>query len=89
MLTVTDDLPTPPLPDEMPSTRVFDPASAKGMALPGRDPWAPVAVAVRRPPPPPMRARTAARSSSVITVMSTVDVLDAVERHERVRDPVR
>ena len=28
---MTDDLPTPPLPDDRPSTRVLEPGSAKGM----------------------------------------------------------
>ena len=39
-LVVTDDLPTPPLPDAMSSTRVLLPGSANGMARPSAWPWA-------------------------------------------------
>jgi len=34
MLVVTLDLPTPPLPDEISSGRVFDPGSEKGIVRP-------------------------------------------------------
>jgi hypothetical protein len=37
-LVVTDDLPTPPLPEAMSSTRVRDDGSAKGIARPSA--WA-------------------------------------------------
>ena len=39
-LVVTDDLPTPPLPEAMSSTRVLLPGSAKGIARPSAWPWA-------------------------------------------------
>src|SRR5690606_41017410 len=37
---VTEDLPTPPLPEATSSTRVLEPGSAKGMVRPSAWPWA-------------------------------------------------
>ena len=37
---MTLDLPTPPLPDEISSGRVFEPAWANGIARPSAWPWA-------------------------------------------------
>ena len=37
---MTDDLPTPPLPDEMSSGRVFDPGWLNGTGRPSAWPWA-------------------------------------------------
>ena len=39
-LAVTEDLPTPPLPEEISSGRVREPGSLKGMARPSAWPWA-------------------------------------------------
>ena len=39
-LVVTEDLPTPPLPEATSSTRVGLPGSAKGIARPSAWPWA-------------------------------------------------
>src|SRR3954471_1055184 len=76
--TVTDDFPTPPLPELMPSTRVFTSGSLNGLGRPSSCPsrWPPWAWPwpACPPPPPPApwsRSRRAARSSSVITVSST------------------
>ena len=38
-LVVTDDLPTPPLPEAISSTRVFDDGSANGIVRPSEWPW--------------------------------------------------
>ncbi len=65
-LVVTDDLPTPPLPEATSSTRVFEDGSANGMARPSAWPWAAWLPAVA-PGSPTICWRTAARSSSVIT----------------------
>src|SRR4051812_3654307 len=73
-LVVTDDLPTPPLPDATSSTRVRDDASAKGMVRPCAWPCAGCepAVAAGSPCRP---VRRACSSSGVITVNSTVTAL--------------
>ena len=76
---MTDDLPTPPLPDAISSTRVLRrrvgerDAAALGVAvgLAGCRRW--------RPGRRAASARSAARSSSVITVKSRSTVVDAVE----------
>src|ERR671917_582777 len=68
-LVVTDDLPTPPLPEAISSTRVLLPGSANGISRPSAWPcacWLP-AVA---PGSPWSLVRRAARSSSVMTVKS-------------------
>ena len=63
-LVVTDDLPTPPLPDAMSSTRVLRSGSANGMARPSAWPWAWLAagggrgVAVEPSAAPPARRRS-------------------------------
>ena len=66
---MTDDLPTPPLPEETSSTRVGQSGSAKRMARPSAWPWAAWLPAVEAGSPW-ISSRTAARSSSVITVKS-------------------
>src|SRR4051794_1204851 len=73
-LVVTDDLPTPPLPDAISSTRVRDAGSAKGIARPCAWPCAGCepAVAAGSPCRP---VRRACSSSGVITVNSTVTAL--------------
>ena len=63
---VTDDLPTPPLPEATSRTRVLLDGSAKGMARPSAWPWARWLPAVAAGSPC-MSWRTRARSSSVIT----------------------
>ena len=65
-LVVTDDLPTPPLPDAMSSTRVVLAGSANGMARPSAWPWAAWLPAVADGSPLSF-SRRAARCSSVIT----------------------
>ena len=66
---VTDDLPTPPLPDEISSGRVFEPALAKGISRPSACPctcWLPAVAAAS-----PWRVRrNCSRSASLITVNS-------------------
>ena len=64
-LVVTDDLPTPPLPDAISSTRVRDDGSANGMARPSACPWACCDPAVDAGSPW-RSCRRAARSSSFI-----------------------
>ena len=91
-----DDLPTPPLPEAMSRTRVRLDGSAKGMGARavavGRLATRPVGmplVAVAVPPWSPMsRSRSAARSSSVMTVNARSTTVDAVERLDRAGDPV-
>ena len=68
-LVVTDDLPTPPLPEATSSTRVLLPGSANGIARPSAWPWACWLPAVAAGSPWSM-VRSAARSSSVMTVKS-------------------
>ena len=63
---VTDDLPTPPLPDAMSSTRVVLSGSAKGMARPSAWPWDCWLPAVAEGSPWSF-SRSVARCSSVIT----------------------
>ena len=67
---MTLDLPTPPLPDEISSGRVREPGWANGIARPSA--W-PCGWPCTCPPPSPCRRRrSASRSSSVITVKSTL-----------------
>ncbi len=66
---VTDDFPTPPLPDEMRRQRVRDSGSANGIALPCAWPCACCVPAVA-PGSPWSRSRSSARSSSFIAVKS-------------------
>ena len=63
---VTDDLPTPPLPEAISSTRVVLAGSANGIARPSAWPWAGWLPAVADGSPWSF-SRTAARCSSVIT----------------------
>ncbi len=69
-LVVTEDLPTPPLPDAISRTRVFDSGSANGMARPSACPWACWWPAVDEGSPCSFW-RSTSRSSSVMTVKST------------------
>ena len=85
-LVVTDDLPTPPLPDAISSTRVLDAGSANGMARPSAWPWAGWVPAVAAGSPWSF-SRSVARSSSVMTVKSMADAVDAVQRRHRVGAP--
>ena len=66
---MTDDLPTPPLPDEISKHRVRDSGSANGIALPSACPCAGCDPAVAAASPW-SRSRSSARSSSVMTVKS-------------------
>ena len=66
---VTLDLPTPPLPDEMSSGRVFEPFWANGMMRPSAWPWAGAWPAVAAALPWRL-LRSSSRSPSVITVNS-------------------
>ena len=68
-LAVTDDLPTPPLPDAMSRVRVRLPAWANGMARPSAWPWAAWDPAVAAGLPW-TSSRTLARCSSVMTPKS-------------------
>ena len=70
-LAVTEDLPTPPLPEAISSVRVALPGCAKGMARPSAWPWAGADPAVAAGLPCSL-ARSSARSASFITVKSRV-----------------
>ncbi len=63
---MTEDLPTPPLPDAISSTRVVLSGSANGMARPSAWPWAAWLPAVADGSPCSF-SRSVARCSSVIT----------------------
>ena len=68
-LVVSDDLPTPPLPEAMSRTRVVDDGSENGMARPSACPWAGWLPAVALGSPCNI-CRSSVRSSSVMTVNS-------------------
>ena len=68
-LVVTLDLPTPPLPDEISSGRVFEPVCANGISRPSAWPCAWLWPALA-PASPCSVLRRSSRSSSVITVNS-------------------
>ena len=70
-LAVTDDLPTPPLPEAISSVRVALPGSANGMARPSAWPWAGAEPAVAAGLPCSF-VRSSALSASLITVKSRV-----------------
>ncbi len=82
-LAVTLDLPTPPLPDEMSSGRVFEPFWANGMMRPSAWPWAGAWPAVAAASPWRL-LRSSSRSSSVITVNSRSIEVDTIECGRRV-----
>ena len=84
---VTLDLPTPPLPDEMSSGRVFEPVSAKGIRRPSAWPCA-CAVPALAPGSPCSRIRSASRSSSVITVKSRFTLRTPGKGRHCAADPV-
>ena len=69
-LVVTDDLPTPPLPDAMSSTRVDELASANGTDRPSECPKVGLVPAVADGSPC-SRSRSSSRSVSLMTVKST------------------
>ena len=85
-LVVTDDLPTPPLPEATSRTRVLDPASAKGMVRPSAWPWAAWLPAVALGSPT-ISSRTRARSSSLIT--SKVTSTDCTSSRAWTASPTR
>ena len=87
-LVVTDDLPTPPLPDEISNGRVFDPGWLNGTGRPWAWPWA-----------GPDCARHGGRVALQPTAQGLAllvghhrevegDAGDALERHQRGGDPV-
>ena len=81
-LVVTDDLPTPPLPDAISSTRVVLSGSANGMARPSAWPWAAWLPAVAAGSPCSF-SRSVARSSSVITPKERSTSVDPDRRRAR------
>ena len=79
---VTDDLPTPPLPDAIASTRVCESVNGLGRCSWPSSPCVGVTAAVELLRP------SAARSSSVMTVRSTSTRSTPGERDDRVGDPL-
>ena len=87
-LVVTDDLPTPPLPEAMSSTRVRADGSANGMARPSAWPWAWLGAGGGWPGRRGACSRSAARSSSVMTVKSRSTRSTPSSAATAPRDPV-
>ena len=74
-LTVTEDLPTPPLPEATAYTRVSEPGWANGIS--------------RSAAPPRSWVASSSRCSSLITSRSTSTPRDAVDRADRLGDVAR